>query len=246
LRVTFNEPGGFVTVNTKGIWSWDGEHEPALLASEVGGYPCKMNDCIAAPQGRLLAGSCLYELTGDYPLGHLMRVDQDGSAHILDDGIHLANGLGFSPDTRTLYFADSEERVIYAYDYDPDLGTVQRKRPFVRVGSNEGLPDGLTVDGEGFVWSAQWFSACIVRYDPDGKVERRIPVPAKQSSSLAFGGPELTSVFVTSAGLSDALPLALPGYDAEQGYIGGKLFLAELGIVGKPEFRCRIQPKLIS
>jgi sugar lactone lactonase YvrE len=84
-----------------------------------------------------------------------------------------------------------------------------------------------------------------VRYDPDRKVEPRMAVPAKQSSSLAFGGPDLTSLFVTTAGFSDALPLAPPGYDAQQGYIGGNLFLAESGIVGKPEFRCRIQPKLI-
>jgi sugar lactone lactonase YvrE len=235
-----NQPGGFVLVNTAGIWTWDGESEPILLAREVDGHPCKMNDCIADPKGRLLAGSCLYESVGEYPLGHLMLVDLDGSVQILDDGIRLANGLGFSPDERTLYFSDSAERVIYAYDYDADGGTVHRKRPFVRVPADEGLPDGLTVDAEGFVWSAQWFGSGLVRYDPDGRVERRVAVPAKQTSSVAFGGPDLTDMFVTSANFSDSLPLAPPGYDSENGYIGGKLFLANLGIRGKPEFRCRI------
>jgi D-xylonolactonase len=235
-----NEPSGFVIVNTSGIWTWDGKREASLLTSEVDGYACRMNDCIADPRGRLLAGSCFYESAGDYPLGHLMRVDHDGAVQILDDGIHLANGLGFSPDQRTLYFSDSAERVIYAYDYDAENGTVQRKRPFVRVGRDEGVPDGLTVDAEGYVWSAQWFGSCIVRYDPDGRVERRVPVPAKQTSAVAFGGPDLTDVFVTSANFSDSLALAPPGYDPHEGYIGGKLFLANLGIAGKSEFRCRI------
>ncbi len=235
-----NEPVGFVIVNGSGIWTWDGEKEPVLLASEVDGYACRMNDCVADPQGRLLAGSCLYEAAGDYPLGQLMRVDHDGTAHILDDGIRLANGLGFSPDQRTLYFSDSAERVIYAYDYDAVRGGIHGKRPFVRVPLEEGIPDGLTVDAEGFVWSAQWFGSGVVRYDPDGRVERRVPVPAKQTSSLAFGGPDLTDIFVTSANFSDALPLAPPGYEPQQGYIGGRLFLGNLGIAGKPEFRCRI------
>jgi sugar lactone lactonase YvrE len=235
-----NQPGGFVVVNSGGIWTWDGERQPVLVASEVDGFPCRMNDCIADPRGRLLAGSCFYQPDGDYPLGHLLRVEADGSVEILDDGIRLANGLGFSPDQRTLYFTDSAERLIYAYDYDVERSTVQRKRPFVRVPANEGLPDGLMVDAEGYVWSAQWFGSCIVRYDPDGRVERRVPVRAKQASSLAFGGPDLTDVFVTSANFSDSLPLAPPGYDPHDGYIGGKLFVANLGIPGKPEFRCRI------
>lgn len=238
----FNEPTGFVLVNTDGIFTWDGESEPRLLASEVDGHPCRMNDCIADPRGRLLAGSCFYESTReDYPLGHLIRVDQDGSTHILDDGIRLANGLGFSPDGRTLYFSDSAERVIYAYDYDLERGIAHRRRPFVRIPLEQGLPDGLTVDAEGFVWSAQWFGSCLVRYSPDGRVERKVPVPAKQTSSVAFGGPLLASLFVTSAGISDSLPLAPPGYDPNHGYIGGKLFLADLEIAGKLEFRCRIR-----
>lgn len=241
--MAFNEPAGFVMVNTSGIWTWDGKGESVLLASEVDGHPCKMNDCIADPRGRLLAGSCLYDGSDDYPLGHLMRADQDGSVHILDDGLLLSNGLGFSPDERTLYLSDSAARVIYAYDYDVEAGTVHNKRVFVKVGMDEGLPDGLTVDAEGFVWSAQWFGSGIVRYDPEGCVERRIAVPAKQTSSVAFGGPELTDVFVTSANLSDALPLAPPGYDAGEGYLGGSLFHGELGIVGKLEYRCCIAGK---
>jgi sugar lactone lactonase YvrE len=237
-----NEPEGFLVVNSEGIWTWDGGNRPTLLANQVEGFSCRMNDCVADPVGRLLAGSQFYDADRlDYPLGHLMRMDCDGTVHILDEGIRLSNGLGFSPDGRVLYFVDSAARTIFAYDYDVTTGTTRRRRPFVQTTFDEGLPDGLTVDADGFVWSAHWFGSCIVRYDPDGKVERRISVPAKQTSSLAFGGPELADVFVTSAALVDSLPLAPSGYDPAEGNIGGQLFLANLGVAGKEEFRCRIR-----
>jgi len=203
-----------------------------------------MNDCIADARGRLFAGSYFYDPANDkYPLGHLIRVDTDGSATVVDDGIHLANGLGFSPDLKTLYFADSAARVIFAYDYNVDSGGIRNRRDFVRVPLDSGLPDGLTVDAEGYVWCAHWFGGCVVRYDPDGKIERTVTVPAKQISSIAFGGPDFTDIFITSAALSDSLPLAPVGYDPTVGYIGGSLFHTNLEIQGKPEFRARISTK---
>ncbi len=164
----------------------------------------------------------------------------NGKATIVDDGIHLPNGLGFSPDCRTLYFTDSVARLIYAYDYDQASGKVRNRRVFVKVPDDEGLPDGLTVDADGFVWSAQWYGSCIVRYDPDGKIERRIMTPAKQTSSLAFGGKDLTDIFITSAGKSEPMPAMPPGYDPDSGCIGGALYHTNLGIKGKLEFRTNI------
>jgi sugar lactone lactonase YvrE len=95
-----------------------------------------------------------------------MRVDTDERVTVLDDGFHLANGLGFSPDDRTLYFTDSAARRIYAYDYNPATGDARNRRTIVRVPDDEGLPDGLTVDADGFVWFAQWYASCVVSYDP--------------------------------------------------------------------------------
>jgi D-xylonolactonase len=237
----FNEPHGWVVVNSGGIWLWDGAERMDLLANEVDGERCNMNDCIADPQGRLFAGSWFYDPNReDYPLGHLIRIDRDGSAKIVDEGIHLANGLGFSPDLRTLYFADSIARLIFAYDYSPETGEIGNRREFVQVPRDSGLPDGLTVDAAGYIWCAHWFGSCVVRYDPDGKIERTVSVPAKQTSSIAFGGPDLTDIFITSAALSDSLPLAPPGYDPESGYIGGSLYHTNLGIQGRPEYRAHI------
>jgi sugar lactone lactonase YvrE len=235
-----NRRGGFVLTNTAGIWLWDLKTDPTLIAAEVQGFKCQMNDCIADPEGRLFSGSFYYDPNGSYPLGLLIRLDTDRTVHIVDEGIHLANGLGFSPDEKALYFTDSAARTIYAYDYDRKTGSVRNRRVFVKVSGEEGLPDGLTVDAEGFVWSAQWYGSCIVRYDPDGKEERRIEVPAKQVSSLMFGGESLTDIFITSAGKSEPMPIMPPGYDPTTGNMGGQLYHINLGIQGKPEYRTRL------
>ncbi len=238
-----NQPGGFVITNKEGIWLWDGVQNVRLIASDVGGSKLRMNDCIADPKGRLLAGSVFYSPKEEYPLGKLLCVETDGSVRILDEGIHLSNGLGFSPDCRTLYYADSAARLIFAYDYDAATGSATNRRIFKKLPITSGLPDGLTVDAEGFVWSAEWYGSCVVRYDSDGNVERRIETPAKQTSSVMFGGPDLTDIFITSAGKSEPMPLMPPGYDPHSGCFGGRLYHINLGIRGKLEFLCNIALK---
>lgn len=232
----FNRAGGFVVANSSGVWLWDEPREPRLIVEQADGHKCQLNDCIADPAGRFLAGSVFYDPSKDYALGNLFRVDTDGTAHVIDEGIHLANGLGFSVDAKTLYLTDSAERTIYAYDYDPRGGSVSNRRVFVKVPATSGLPDGLTVDAEDFVWSAEWYGSRVVRYDPDGKIERTIATPAKQTSSLAFGGPDLTDIFITSAAKSEPMPIMPPDYDPNTGYFGGALYRINLGIRGKAEF----------
>ncbi len=234
-----DQSGGFVFVNNSGVWSWNRRNQPELIAGALGDVKLQLNDCIADPQGRLLAGSNFYNPAAEYPLGKLFSVQPDGEIWILDEGFHLANGLGFSPDGRTLYFADSVARVIYAYAYDANSGQVQDRRVFVKVDSDGGLPDGLTVDAEGFVWSAEWYGSRISRYDVDGKLERQIPVPAKQTSSLTFGGPDLHDIFVTSAAKSEPMPVMPSGYDPDTGYFGGALFQLNAGIQGRLEYRTK-------
>lgn len=240
-----DEAGGFVAVNSSGVWYWDGAGDPRLIVNRVGDEECRLNDCIADPKGRLLAGSCWYEPEKGYRLGKLISVDREGNTRVVDEGFHLSNGLGFSPDCRSLYFTDSVARIIYRYDYDAQEGTVSNRGVFVRVPSSQGLPDGLTVDAEGFVWSAQWYGSCVVRYDPDGKVERQIETPAKQTSSLAFGGPDLTDIFITTAAKSEPMPVMPPNYNPQSGFFGGPLYRINLGIQGRPEFKTRIHPATV-
>jgi len=235
----FDASGGFILANSSGIWFWRPTIKPLLIAADVGGIKLQINDCIADPEGRLLAGSAFYSPSEKYPLGKLFCIHSNGSVQILDDGFHLANGLGFSPDHKTLYFTDSIERKIYAYSYDAQQGRVRNRRTFVHVNSSSGLPDGLTVDAQGYVWSAEWYGGCICRYDPDGTLERRVSIPAKQTSSLAFGGPELRDIFVTSAAKPEPMPVMPSGYDPHSGCIGGALYHLNLGIRGCAEYRTR-------
>lgn len=227
-----NKQGGYVITNNDGIWLWKGEGSLALVAAEADGSKYQVNDCIADARGRLLTGSFFYNPAAAYELGKLIRVDTNGRTSVIDEGFQLANGLGFSPDGKVLYFADTVVRRIYAYDYDLSAGSVRNRRVLVQVPNEEGLPDGLAVDAAGFIWSAQWYGSCIVRYDPEGKVERRVQMPAKQVSSLAFGGPDLTDIFVTSAGQSEIMPIMPPGYDPHAGNFGGPLYHLNLGIAG--------------
>lgn len=234
------EDGGFVVTNNLGIWIWDGGDNLKLVADHVGTAKCRMNDCIADPRGRLLGGSSFYDPSADYDLGKLFCVDNDGTTRILDEGFHLANGMGFAPNSNTLYFTDSVARRIFAYDYDIESGIAKNRRLVVKIPDTEGIPDGLTIDNDGFLWSAQWYGSCVIRYDPDGKVERRLAIPAKQTSSVAFGGPELTDMFITSASKPFLSPVMAPRYDPISGYLGGALFHANLGIAGKREFLAKI------
>jgi D-xylonolactonase len=153
----------------------------------------------------------------------------------------LANGLGLSPDHRTLYFADSAARIIYAFDVDPKDGSLSNRRPFVKVPSEEGLPDGLTVDADGYVWNAHWYGSEVVRYDPDGVLERRIRFPSSQISSVAFGGSDLTDLYVTSAGQSWPSRYMPAGYDPHGNNVGGPLYRVSLDVAGRPEFVANVR-----
>jgi sugar lactone lactonase YvrE len=235
-----NQPSGFTIANGDGIWLWDGSNDLRLIADQVAGAKCKMNDAVADPEGRFFAGSNFYDADKEYELGKLIRVDRDGTTEVADEGFHLPNGLAFSPDETIMYFTDSATRQIYAYDYARRTGSLRNRKLLVQVPEEEGLPDGLTVDAEGFLWSAQWYGGCVVRYDPEGKMERRITIAAKQVSSVAFGGKDLTDIFVTSAGKSWPSPLMPRYYDPLDGNFGGQLYWFNLGIQGKPEYKSRI------
>jgi sugar lactone lactonase YvrE len=117
----------------------------------------------------------------------------------MDSGIGTSNGIAWNLDGHTLYFTDSPLKVIYAYDFDPQTGNIENRRPFIHTPDEAGFPDGLIVDSEGFLWSARWGGWKINRYDPAGKKEREVAVPAEFPTSCAFGGRDLTDLYITSA-----------------------------------------------
>jgi len=150
---------------------------------------------------------------------------------LLLEGIACPNGLGFTPDRKGLYFTDSFARCIYQFDYAEQQGTLTNQRVFVRAPPEEGLPDGMTLDSLGYVWSAQWDGSALVRYTPQGIEERRIPIPAKKASSLIFGGEDYTDIYVTSAGGDNK---------TTEGAAAGAIFRLNMGIPAVPEFFSRI------
>lgn len=194
----------------------------------------RFNDVIADPEGRVFAGT----LGGGK--GRLLRFDTDGRVAEMMSGIGCANGMGFTPDLRGMYFTDSFARRIYLFDYDRRTGDLSKKRVFARIPRKLGLPDGMTVDVEGFVWTALWYGGRLQRYTPKGKLEREILFPAKQTSSLTFGGGGLDEMYVTSAANSEPDPLQPPGYDLKARR-GGGLYRTKIeGTKGRPEFRSRV------
>jgi len=190
----------------------------------------RFNDVIADPEGRVFCGTMP---TKDRP-GRLYRLDIDGSVVRVVDKVTGSNGLGFTPDRKRMYYSDSFDHCIYLFDYDRDTGAIANQRVFVHVTPEDGFPDGMTVDAEGFVGLALWDGSCLVRFAPDGTEERRVRFSAKKVSSLIFGGPDYTDIYVTTAG----------GDKKEtEGAGAGALFRIRPGIRGVPEFPSRISPR---
>ena len=230
--IALDRTGALVFGGSGGLHLWT----PGWCRTVLADLP--INDLIADGAGRIYAGTLHWGPSGMEKPGQLILVGREGRK-VVEEGIGIANGLGFSPDDKTLYFTDSAARRIYAYRVAADGGLSDR-RVFAQVPREEGLPDGLTVDREGFVWSAQWYGGQVVRYDPDGKVERRITLPVRQVSSVAFGGPDLTDLYITTAGEGWESDLAPPGYEFSAPNLGGSLYRVRLEIQGRPEHRAAI------
>jgi len=169
------------------------------LFSKYEGHTIKfLNDMTVDPQGSVYIGSMNYEaLSRDAtPVpGDLYRVDPDGTVTVVGEGYQVSNGLGFSPDGKLLYHADSPPKAINVYDVAPDR-TLRNRRVFAKV--PEGFPDGLAVDAEGGVWVAAIFAYELVRFKPDGTVDRRVKMPSRMVVSIAFGGPDMQDLYVVT------------------------------------------------
>jgi L-arabinonolactonase len=163
--------------------------------------------------------------------GKLYALDPGATAlRVIDTDIFLANGPCWSPDDRTFYHADSIRKIIYAYDYDIVRGTLSNRRPFASTADLGGIPDGATVDAEGHVWSAICEGGKLVRFRPDGSIERMVAMPLKLPGSVMFGGPQLDRLYVPT------LSPAFLGRPADP--LDGSTFVIEdLGLRGLPEPR---------
>lgn len=227
---TIQEDGALLLFGARGaigIWR-NGEITPVIpeIAAETDG---RFNDVIAAPGGCVFCGT----MPTDAHDGRLYRLDPDGTLTTLLEGVTVSNGLGFTPDRRGLYHTDTMKGTITLFDFDETTGAISNGRPFLDLKGDrtEGMPDGMTVDAEGCVWSARWDGGVLIRYAPDGGELQRVTFPARKVSSAVFGGPDYGDLYVTTAGGDDK---------ASNGPGAGALYRLRPGVRGVPEFRSRI------
>ena len=209
----------------------DGSLDSELLAVVDHARPdMRLNDGRCDRQGRFWAGSMVLNMGANAADGALYRYSagQRGPLEAQLNGFIVPNGLGFSPDGKTLYLSDSHPNVqlIWAFDYDTVSGTPSNRRVFVDMNHFDGRPDGAAVDADGCYWICANDAGLIHRFTPDGRLDRSLSVPVKKPTMCAFGGSRLDTLFVTSI---------RPGDDHDDQSLAGGVFALDAGVRGLPE-----------
>jgi L-arabinonolactonase len=200
MDIGLRQGGGLVLALAKQLAFYQPGGELELVMDVEHDQPSnRFNDGKVDRHGRYWAGT-MNDADWDKPSGSLYRLDPGLELGRLQDAVVCANGLGWSPDDRTFYFAESFRYAIFAYDFDRDAGAISARRVFTTVEPSSGaFPDGLTVDAEGGVWSVQNGAGRVVRYAPDGAVTHEVEVPLPQPTSCIFGGRDLDVLYITTS-----------------------------------------------
>ncbi|MFN8530237.1 MAG: SMP-30/gluconolactonase/LRE family protein [Anaerolineae bacterium] len=227
------EKGGMITALASGFATFDpssGVVQP-IANPEAAISGNRYNDGKACPKGYFWAGTMAYSLARH--AGSLYRLKPDGSTTKIMGDVTISNGMGWSPDHKTMYYADTIPGILYAFDYEASTGDVANRRVIWNIPSDEfGSPDGLTVDAEGMLWIAFYNGSCVRRWNPNtGEVLQTIDLPTRQITSCTFGGPNLNTLYITSA--SEHMT---PEQKAEHP-LAGALFAVDLPVQGLPMFR---------
>jgi sugar lactone lactonase YvrE len=180
----------------------------------------RFNDGKCDPSGRMWAGTMALDERRD--AGALYRFDPDGRIHRMLDDVTISNGLDWSASGATMYFIDSPTRTIDVFDFELTGGNIRNRRTFVRIPRGEGVPDGMTVDADGYVWVALWGGGAVHRYAPDGCCDTVVRVPTRYPTSCAFGGPDLGDLYITTAHVK-----LTPQERAEQPHAGGVFMVGQ-------------------
>lgn len=223
------ESGGLVVAVQRGFATLDPVTGASELLREVEADrpDQRMNDGKCDPFGRLWAGTmgAAEAVPGS---GTLYRLDTDLSVTPMLDGLTISNGLGWSPNGRTMYFVDTGPRCLFAFDFHPDEGSISNQRVIVALDGQDGFPDGLCVDADGCIWLAMWGIGQINRYSPSGRLIGSVKTPVTCPSSCAFGTSNLDVLFVTTASLT------LNDQQRSEQPDAGGIFAIDMGVCGMP------------
>jgi sugar lactone lactonase YvrE len=204
--IALRRGGGLIVALASGVYALQAAQTKLVVRPPQHEQDLRFNDGRCDRAGRFWVGTLAEP---DFPpRGVLYRIEPDGRASAMRSGVRVPNSLAWSPDGRTMYFADSPRHKIWACDYDPASGNVGRERVF--AGPHPGFPDGSCVDADGCVWNAEWGASRVVRYTPRGEVDRVVRVPANNPSCCCFGGARLDTLYITSADRAGLFALA-PG-----------------------------------
>ena len=206
------------------LWPRPPGHDPAVV---------RFNDGKCDPSGRFWAGTMAL-VKGPKPLGRLYRLDADGSVQVMLEDVGTSNGIAWSLDRATLFFIDTPLLRVDAFDYDETSGAIGRRRTVLSIPPGIGRPDGSTLDAEGMLWIAMYDGWSVTRWDPrTGELLQTIRLPVARVTSCAFGGPDLGTLFLTSArqGLTAEQLAAQP--------LAGCVFKVRPGVTGLPAFAFR-------
>ena len=226
--VRTSEPGRLlIAAETELVWfDWKTGTATPWVTLEPPGTGNRMNDGRTDPMGRYWVGS-MYERAADERYrGCLYRIEGDGSFSVVRRKVGVPNALAFDTERDRMYFADSLSRIVLRYDYDIETGTARNETVFVDFGDLPGRPDGACVDVEGCYWVAAVHGSAVLRFTPDGVLDRRIDMPVTKPSMTAFGGSDLGTLFVTSIGGGGSHPMAAGEPRA------GDVFALEPGVTG--------------
>ena len=232
--------GSFVRTADVGVFVLAMEHQlvrydwadPASLTVladvEPGGQGNRLNDGRTDPAGRFVVGTMWHVPSDGKVTGSMYRIDGTGQ-HTLRGDVGCPNALAFDPTRGRVYWTDTPTEKVVVADYDPATGAWENERLFLDYADLPGKPDGACVDAEGGFWSASVYGWAVIRVSPEGTVDERIELPLEKPSMPAFGGPDLTTLYVTTIGAGGGTPSA-PGRD---GFVPGSLLAVDgLGVRG--------------
>jgi sugar lactone lactonase YvrE len=226
--LALRDSGGYVVATERGVAVADDGWRSFEAIADLPGQAAstRTNDGACDPWGCFWVGTTAQD---DRPgAAALYRLTADRTVNQMLDGVSVSNGIDWAPDASAMYYADSGNGRVDVFDVDPSDGHISSRRALLEIELPGAVPDGLTVDAEGFLWVALWDGGRVRRYTPDGRLDREVLLPVDRATSVAFGGPSLDALYVTTA------RYGLPAAALERQPLAGSVFVHDPGVHGRP------------